>query len=340
MITAVAVGTELCCRVGIGAAGEFHKRGLHASGIIAPLGAAAAVCRAGSFDPAQVQSALGLASSMGAGIMQAWLDGTDPRFVHNGHAAWAGVMAAALGEAGATGPTEALEGRYGLFPTHLQTDARLSLERITADLGTEWESRNVAIKPYPSGQVTHAFIDAVLALVRESSVKADDVVRATCFVADYIVPIACEPAGEKKAPRNAASARISLQYILAEAIVFGEIGSRSFTEERMHDPAVQRLAASIDYQVDPDAPPRGICKGWVRLLLRDGRSTENICTSGTGQPQDLMAAAAIHEKFLDNATGSLGLARAERSATLFDQLEQMEDVTQLASALLPHRVLP
>src|SRR5206468_41344 len=113
----------------------------------------------------QTKNALGIVGSFAAGLIQCWVDGTQSKFLHPGWAAQSGIVAAALGREGATGPAEIFEGRFGLFASHLQTaGVEPNFDRLTDDLGTKWDSLNASFKPFPAAHVIHPYIDALLRL--------------------------------------------------------------------------------------------------------------------------------------------------------------------------------
>ncbi|MBI4573956.1 MAG: MmgE/PrpD family protein [candidate division NC10 bacterium] len=340
LIASVAAGVEACCRIGMAAPGEFHRRGLHPTGVLGVFASTIAAARFLGLDPVRTQHAIGIAASFGAGIMQAWLDGSDVRFCHTGFAASSGVLAAQLAAAGVTGPTESLEGKFGIFRTHLQGEAAVDPSVICDGIGQRWESRNVSFKPYPTAHVTHSFIDAALHLRRLEAFQSDEIVGIVCPVAEYMVALVCEPAEERRNPRTVGSARISLPHIIAEALVFGEIGPRSFSEERRSDPRVRALAERTAYQIDPDAPGRERYKGWVQIRLRDGRVLERVEEHNLGSPQKPLGEAALREKFLVNVEGVIGAVEAERMADLVLSLDRQDDTLSIItflSALNPTR---
>ena len=94
-----------------------------------------------------------------------------------------------LAAAGVTGPAESLEGKYGVFRTHLQGEAAIDLSVICDGLGQRWESRDVSFKPYPAAHVTHSFIDAALYLRRAAALKIDEIVSIMWPVDAYMVPL-------------------------------------------------------------------------------------------------------------------------------------------------------
>lgn len=326
LIVSVAAGVEACCRIGMAAPGEFHRRGLHPTGILGVFSSAIAAARLLGLDPLQTQHAIGIAASFGAGIMQAWLDGTDARYFHTGFAASSGMLAAQLAAAGITGPAESLEGKFGIFRTHLQGESAFDPSAICEGIGERWESRNVSFKPYPTAQVSHSFIDAALHLRRTEAFQIDEIVSIVCPVAEYMITLVCEPAEEKRAPSTASSARVSLPQTIAEALVFGEIGPDSFSEGRMADPRVRALAERITYRTDPDAPGRGRYKGWVQIRLRDGRVLERIEDYNLGSPQKPLDETALRAKFRVNVRDALSATEADAIADALLSLDRQESV--------------
>ena len=98
---------------------------------------------------------------------------------------------------------------------------QLAMDRIFASLGRSWEIRNASFKPFPAAHVIHPYIDALLGLRRQHHIDPRQVRAIVCPVASYIVPIVCEPVGEKRRPQSDSHGRVSLQYTLAEALYFG-----------------------------------------------------------------------------------------------------------------------
>jgi 2-methylcitrate dehydratase PrpD len=333
LITAVAAGIEGSCRIAVAAPGEFHRRGFHAGGVLGVFASTLAAARLLRLDGVKTGHAIGIAASFGAGIMQSWLDGSETRFCHTGFATSSGLLAAQLAAAGITGPAESLEGKFGIFRTHLQGEAHFEPAAICAALGEQWESRNVSFKPYPTGQVSHSFIDAALHLRRMESFAIEDIEAIVCPVADYMVNLVCEPVAEKRAPRTANAARVSLPQTMAEALIFGEVGPDSFSAARLADPRVRDLAVRVAYRIDADAPPHGRYKGWVQIRLRDGRLLERIETTNLGSPEKPLDEAALRAKFRANVRHALTEPEADAVADAILSLERQENVARTLQLL-------
>ena len=272
LITAVALGNEISCRVGSVAAGQFHKRGFHPTGLFATFGVTYLVSKLLGLDAHQMAQAAGICGSFASGLLQCWVDGTQTKFLHPGWAAQSGIIAAVLAREGTTGPAEVFEGRFGLFASHLQGAGQLAnYGRISDGLGKHWDSRNSSFKPFPAAHVLHPYISAILRLRNRHGIAAADVERIECPVTEFIVGIVCEPTEEKFAPASDSHGRVSLQYSLAEALTHGSLGKSAYREDSLRNPDILALARRVTYYVDPAYPGPGRFKGEVTITLKDGR---------------------------------------------------------------------
>lgn len=168
LVTAVAVGLEVCVRLGMAgydpAAGNsrYFEHGQHATSICGTLGAAVAAGLLSGLDAGGVVHALGIAASLAGGVLEGNRTGGTVKRLHCGFAARAGVVAAELAAAGVTGPPTVLEGRFGFFQAFLH--GRFDPAAVTDRLGEDWAGPGTFFKPYPANHFTHAGIDAARAL--------------------------------------------------------------------------------------------------------------------------------------------------------------------------------
>src|SRR5579872_2876940 len=185
LITAIALGNEISCRVGSVASGQFHKRGFHPTGLFATFGITYLASKLLGLDTHRMAQAAGICGSFASGLLQCWVDGTQTKFLHPGWAAQSAITAATLAREGTTGPAEVFEGRFGLFASHLQdaTGTLADYGRIHHKLGTHWESRNASFKPFPAAHVLHPYISAILRLRSQHGITSADVERIECPVA-------------------------------------------------------------------------------------------------------------------------------------------------------------
>lgn len=332
LLTAIAIGNEVSCRVGSVASGQFHKRGFHPTGLFAAFGSTVLAARLLGLDQQAAAHATGICGSLAAGILECWVDGTDTKFLHAGWAAQSGITAAFLARAGATGAVRVFEGRFGFFASHLQQpDAPPDFSRITAELGRRWDSRNASFKPFPSAHVIHPYIDAVLHLRRQHGIDPADIVSVEVPVAPFIVGIVCEPVEEKYAPATTSHCRVSLQYTLAEALVRGRLGKDAHRPEDFTSPDILALARKVSYVADPAYPGPGRFKGEARITLRDGRTFHRVEEYNRGSMEHPMSYDELRSKFDENASGFLAPGQRTELADAIARLEALDDASEIMS---------
>ena len=339
LITAIALGNEISCRVGSVAAGQFHKRGFHPTGLFGTFGVTYLASKLLALDARQMTHAAGICGSFASGLLQCWVDGTQTKFLHPGWAAQSGITAAVLAREGTTGPAEVFEGRFGLFASHLQdaTGQLADYGRISDGLGKLWESRKSSFKPFPAAHVLHPYISAILRLRSRHEIRSADVESIECPVTPFITGIVCEPTAEKFAPASDSHGRVSLQYSLAEALALGALGKNAYGAESLRDPDILALARRVHYHVDENYPGPGRFKGEVRITLKDGRSFHELEEYNRGSMENPMTYEEIRAKFDENASGFLSAARREKLAGMIRYLETLGDASEVVKSGCPGR---
>lgn len=330
-LAALIVGSELACRVGLAAPLQFHKRGWHPTGLFGAVGATYAASHLLGLDARVTAQALGITGSFAAGIGEGMREGAESPNLHAGWGAHSGIAAALLAQHGHTGPFQVFEGGSGLFRTHVQDpDYRFDFAAVSDGLGERWECRGISLKPYPCAHVIHSFLDAILTL-HAQGLRAEQVKRILCPIADYMIGVVCEPREKKVAPLNDWQGRASLQYSLAEALVTGRLDGQSYRSTGSTRAAIRALAQKVDYEVDKTAKP-GQFKGWVIVDTIDGRRLERIEPYNRGSAERPLSAAEILKKFRDNATPLFGTTRLGAIETIVASLSGPGAARRLAAA--------
>jgi 2-methylcitrate dehydratase PrpD len=328
VITAIAIGNEISCRLGSVAPQQFHRRGFHPTGLFASFGSAWLAGYLLGLSKQQQVNAAGIAGSFAAGLLQCWVDGTQSKFLHPGWAAQSGITAATLGKNNTTGPLEVIEGRFGLLASHLQDETiELDYEMLVKDLGSHWESENASFKPFPVAHVIHPYIDALLRLKTQHTLKAENIKRIVCPVPEYQVGIVCEPAHEKHRPNSDSHGRVSLQFTLAEAMVKGVINKDSYSAQALADEEILTLAKKVEYVVDDSFPGPEQFKGEVTIELESGERYTEIEDYNRGSRQNPMTEEEITEKF---TTNSAELLSSIQQQSLKEKILSLESMTSAA----------
>ena len=334
VIAAAVAGYETITRLGMAAPGAFHARGWHATPACGAFAAALAAGRCLALREEALASAVGIAASCASGLLEFLEDGSSVKRLHPGWAAHAGVLAAALAGGGMTGPPTGLEGRFGFFRAALGEAP--DLVPLLDTLGTRWETLEIGFKPYPCCHYNHAYVDAARRLREAHRLDAAAIDSIECRVPAGEVPIVCEPAAAKAAPRTDYDAKFSLPFSVAAALLDGQVGVGTFSAARLADPALLRLAARVTYSVDPESPFPRTFPGHVIVRLDDGRTFEAREASNRGGPEAPLPVEALVEKFRDNAARALPEAQVralEKSALGLEGLDDVGALMALARAV-------
>jgi 2-methylcitrate dehydratase PrpD len=329
VLTAAIGGAEITCRIGCVVPGGFHKRGYHPTGVIGTFGAALISGKLLGLDAAGLSNALGVAGSQASGILEFFSDGSWAKRLHPGWAAHSGMIAAYLAADGFSGPATVLEGRFGLFATHLGPGT-YSMDRLTHQLGEDWTCVRTSFKPYPCGHVVHPFLDAILSLYGEG-LRADDVERITCPTAQWMLPIMCEPREVKLAPESDYHAKFSFHYSLAAALHFGRLGVEAYTDEAIKNPQILALASKVYNEIDETAPDSSRFKGWVIVKTKSGRTLERVVDDNWGSERNPLSASDVQQKFRENARLMLSEQKVEQVIKAVDKLETARDISEIVA---------
>jgi len=321
VLTAFIAGWEVAARVGLAAQGTIHQRGYHTSSIAGVFGAAAAAGKLLGLSASQLTFALGLAGSQASGINEYQSNGSSSKILHTGWAAYGGIVAAYLAQAGMTGPLTVFEGRLGLFFAYGISE-RTKPDELTAGLGEIWETTQISIKPYSCCHFGHAFIDCAKEL-HAKGVKPADISNIECVVAHIQVPMVCEPSALKRKPDSPYAAKFSLPFMVAAALTDGKVGQETFTPGNISRSDLLDLASRVSYRI---AAPGEIMfpkyfPGWLRVKAKSGREYEERMDINWGTPENPMQQNAIEEKFRSNVSSVLSSERGDRLIASLAQLE-------------------
>ncbi|MBL27512.1 MAG: hypothetical protein CMM50_08190 [Rhodospirillaceae bacterium] len=322
LILAIAIGSEIACRIGSVAPGQFHRRGFHPTGLFSPFGCTYLAGRLLGLSPVEMANAAGIVGSFAAGLLECWVDGTQSKYLHPGWAAQSGIAAAYLGKTGTTGPAAVFEGRFGLIASHLQ-DAELAkdFDRITRGLGSEWVTRKASFKPFPAAHVIHPYLDAILKLRSDHRIDPAGVEEIIVPVAPFILPIVCEPAEEKRRPNTDSHGRVSMQYSLAEALHQGRLGKDAYGREALDNPEIQALTDRVTIVPDESFPGPERFKGAVEIRMKDGAIYAHVEEHNRGSAENPMTRDEILGKFDENSADFLS---PDRRSALIARVEGLE----------------
>ena len=293
LVTAIAAGYEVMIRSSLALNPSAARlRGWHLTGVCGPFGATAACASLMALNEEQTAWALGLAGTQGAGLWAFNADGTMSKRLHAGKAAHSGVLAAELAALGFTGPTQIYEFHDGGVLKAF-SDAS-DPAPLTRDLGTVFHLDATCIKPYSCCGSTHSYVDAAYELRRRLGTPWNPQRRVRLGMAK-VVDVQC---GFDYVPGTALNAQMSLRYVVAAALLEGQVLPPQFTDAKLSDPALTKLAEQIELVHDPrlDELYPARFAAWVAAEY-DGQWTRVDVLDPLGSTANPVDAQGVIEKF-------------------------------------------
>ncbi|MWA00319.1 MmgE/PrpD family protein [Actinomadura sp. LD22] len=341
LLDAVGVGVEITVRLGMAGYDRelgnsvFFERGQHATAICGAVGAAASAAMLSGLDAGGIADAMGIAASMGSGILEANRTGGTVKRIHCGWAAHAAVTAAGLARTGITGPPTVFEGRFGFLQAWCGD--QVDLDALTDRLGEHWELPGIFFKPYPCNHFTHAGIDAALRL-RARGLDPSDVEGIELGAPTAVLRTIGEPREDKVRPKSGYHAAFSGPYTVAAALLGGGglgVFHEDFTDEAAADP--ERLALAAKVRCVPDARCDEIFPhqfpAVLRVATRGGAVLEERVDANRGGPGNPLSAEELATKFRLNAARRVSAEQADRITDLAYGLAGLEDLSALTALL-------
>jgi 2-methylcitrate dehydratase PrpD len=332
VLVALAAAIEVMTKLGRAAGHELYRSGWHATATLGVFGAAAGAARILGLDAERTATAIAIAASRAAGIRANI--GTTVKPLHCGFAARDGLEAALLASAGATASPRALDGPTGFLNTFAPRYDRLV--DVAGMLGRPFDTQEpgIVFKKYPSCWDTHSGIEAILSLRQAHDLKPEQVRSIRCFVApgmgaDLVY----------SEPKTPIQGKFSMQFCAAVALARGRVSLDEFTQNTLDDPAIRHLILNSTLEFDQElasADSKSFCAAArVEIELHDGRVVSETVKYMRGHPRNPMSVPEFEEKMFDSAESVLSPAQIRRLSKMLSQFDQLADVRELMSALVP-----
>ena len=204
------------------------------------------------------------------------------------------VYATALAQRGVTGPRGIIDGPNGLEQLFGQ---RIDLRLADRTLGAV---EHTYLKKYCALIHGQAPIDAVLALAREHGFSHTEVdsVRVDTFQTAYDIA-GGGSFGAKDTPRTKEQADYNLKYLVAAALIDGQVGPAQLESERICRADVQDLLRRVEVRPDAALTARYPDHTPVRITvtLRDGREISRAQEDFEGSPSRPLTWQRVVDKF-------------------------------------------
>jgi 2-methylcitrate dehydratase PrpD len=321
-VHAFILGFETESRIGNAVYPAHYEAGWHITSTTGVFGAAAGIGKLLGLDARQMVWAFGLAATQAAGIREMF--GSMAKSFQPGRAAQNGYTAALLARANFTAGERALEGPRGFAPV---TAREFDLDKITARLGSDFDLRANAYKPYACGLVVHPTIDGCSRIRAQHRIDPATVTAVRLRVAPLVLDLC-----NKKDLERALQSKYSIYHAAAIGLVRGKGGIKEFTEEAVRDPVLARIRSVTTAVADPSVTEDQVR---IEVALQSGKTVELFVEQSLGNLHRPLSNADLEEKFRDQAVLALPAATVETLIERCWRIDALRDVGALCRATVP-----
>jgi 2-methylcitrate dehydratase PrpD len=294
---------------------------LYITGLTGPIGVAAAVGRIFGLNERRMCWAIGHAAVQAAGFRAT--HGAMSGLVVPAFATRAGLFAAQLAAAGVECVDDALEAPRGYVDVH---SVGAKLDYAVDGLGEDFELLAVAYKPYPCGIVVHPVIDVCRDALEKTSDASDRVEAVKISVSPIAIALA-----DRRHPKDALEAMISLHHWAAVVLVRGAAGVCALRQATIDDPAIvefrNRVTTTVDANLDRD-------QARVEIMLSSGRIVCAYVEHARGSMSRPMSDEELDQKFMSQCEMVYDPRSSRCLLDLLRGLEKEADAGSAISAML------
>ncbi|MSQ57490.1 MAG: MmgE/PrpD family protein [Limnohabitans sp.] len=334
LITALSLGLDITCRMGIAAQVPPVSIGWVYTTLFGLFGATAAAAKIVGLNAEQTGNALGVAYAQAAGNCQCIPDGSLTKRMQPGFAARAAVLSVLLVQRGITGSVNSFEGQHGLARVYLHD--QWNKELLLDGLGKKWHHEDLAYKPYPTCRHTHNPIDVALQLTRHHDIEPGQVESISVGLNEEGYTNLCTPIDVKLRPKTVVHAQFSIPFCIATAICRRDVFIDDMSEQAIHSPDVLNLASKVKPYVDVELQRihgRGVTPAKMTIQLRNGatyKGSSMVARGGVESPMNFAALVPKFRRCLNHARAS----DSQRVDTLVEMLLNLENLSDVRKLML------
>ena len=290
LMRGIVMGYEVAIRLACAVQPSHKLKYYHATGTCGTVGAAMGIAAMLGFDFEQTKSAFSAATTSAAGILE-MIDGDTQMKPYNaGRAAMDGVTAAFIGKARFKSPDDVLGGKRGFLK--VMTDEP-KLQYVTDFYEGKYMIESIYRKPYAACRHCHPGIEAALKI----RVKKGFDIRKIEQIQVDTYKLAVE--GHDHTRINGVnSAKMSIPYSVAVALVAGKAGMDEYSEKRVADSDVLRITEQVNVSAVDElsalCPQKRVAI--VKVKTSEGEFMERV-DYPKGEPENPLSKEELEEKF-------------------------------------------
>lgn len=301
----IVFGYEAAIRLASAIQPLHKKNGFHATATCGTVGAALGIGGALGFSKKQMKTAFAAALTSASGLLEMIDDNSELKPYNAGKAAMNGVAAASMGRLAFESPADPLGGQRGFFNvvTPLVNKNYLTgLQQLHLCIET------IYVKPYAACRHCHSPIEAALQ-IRKCLTVHDMGHISQIHVDTYDTAVFGH---DHTVVNGISSAKMSIPYCVATALLYGDGGIDMFTNEILSRNEVIQLTDKVIVKEDKAltelSPQQRMAR--VRIVFDDRAEKECMIKHPKGEPENPISEDELMDKY-DSLMQFAGKSEAE-----------------------------
>jgi 2-methylcitrate dehydratase PrpD len=289
ILRSILFGYEIGIRLSIAFQPTHTKNGYHATATIGSIAASAATAYLFGLSNDDILNALKISMISGAGFLKVIDSDSNLKPVNVANAAVRGVTSVMLSKSGFVAPKDVLEGDYGYQEVVSKINSINSLILFKSKM-----FKTIYIKLYPSCRHTHGPIDALKSLKQRTGIKTDEVKELNLYIYDYVIN-----KHDHKEIINSSSAKMSIPYVLAFEMIYGDINIDSFNQRYLNSSDIKKFMSKINVVEKKEYTillPR-VRKSKIEIVFHNNEKIYEEIEYPKGDPENPVTKSELFHKF-------------------------------------------
>ncbi len=291
----VVVGYEVAARLADAIQPSHKMKGFHATASCGAIGGAVAISVMLNYSFKELKNAFSIAAVSAFGSLKVLEDNSQLKPYNVALAAQIAVISTAMAKADFNGPDDVLTGKTGFFEMVSDTYDLSFLDFKSNDtLAVD----RVYIKPYAACRYCHPGIDAVFTLMNKQSIELENI--KSIEVLTYSLAVKNH---DHVIIDNISSAKMSIPYSVAVALLTGKAGLEQFTDKYIFNKEIVKLTKKIVVNESEEFTQLFPTKTGAEIVIKtnDGSIYKGRVEMPKGEPQTPLTDNELVEKYVSLA---------------------------------------
>jgi 2-methylcitrate dehydratase PrpD len=182
----------------------------------------------------------------------------------------------------------------------------------------------------------HSPIDAVLKIVKENSLRPEQVKKIKIGVLRAGAHLIAEPIESKYDPQSIVDAQFSMPFGAAAALLYGKAGLNEFEPSTIRSRPIRETMRKVECSIDPELE-RTFPKQWratAEILTQDEKHYSTTVEYPKGDPENPLSWEEMIERFHELSDGILKKEQRLKIVEAVKKLDGVQDMRKWSSRLL------